>query len=65
MEEYKNFTDEELARAIELMVTPEELKSRPLMIAILKAADFTASEVREQITRGEQLFNGQPVSWSF
>ena len=62
---FELFTDAELARAIELMVTPSELKSRPLMIAILKAADFSACEVREQISSGEQLFDGNSVSWTF
>lgn len=64
----KNFelmTDQDLARAIELMVPPEELKSRQVMIAILKAADLTAQEVREQIIVGEKLFDGPSVSWSF
>lgn len=64
----KNFelmTNEDLAHAIELMVPPEELKSRQVMIAILKAADLTAQEVREQIITGEKLFEGPAVSWSF
>ena len=62
---FERFTDAELARAIELMITPDDLKSRTLMIAILKAADFSAREVREQIMSNEQLFNGRAVRWSF
>lgn len=62
---FELFTDAELARAIELMVSPEELRSRQIMIAILKAADFTAREVKDQIFCGETLFEGPSVSWTF
>ena len=50
--DFESFTNDELARAIELMVAPEELRSRQIMIAILKAADFTAREVKDQIFCG-------------
>ena len=63
--DFDSFTNDELARAIELMVTPEELRSRQIMIAILKAADFTAREVKDQIFCGETLFDGPSVSWTF
>lgn len=60
---FELFSDEELAHAIELMIPPEELRSRSIMIALLKAAEFSAKEVREQICDGEQLFDGPSLSW--
>ena len=62
---FEKFTDEELARAIELMVPPQELKSRSVMIAILRAAEYSAHEARNQILEGKPLFDGPSVSWAF
>lgn len=62
---FENLSDAELARGIELLVSPEELRSRPVMLAILKAADFTPEEVADQIAEGVPVFAGPAVSWTF
>lgn len=62
---FEMFSDNELARAIELMISPSDLMSRPAMIGLLRSADFTPDEVREQLCSNEQLNDGPRVSWSF
>ena len=63
--DYDKFSDDELARAIELMVTPAELMSRHVMTAILAAAEYTPQEVEEQFESGEPLNDGPCLSWNF
>ena len=63
--DYNKFSDDELARAIELMVAPDELMSRQIMTAILAAAEYTPQEVEEQLESGEPLNDGPHLSWNF
>ena len=57
---WDRFTDTELVRAVELMVSPSDLAIRDAALAVLKAFDYTPSEVREQLASG-QYFNDGPV----
>lgn len=65
---YINFdelTDEQLVRGVELLVEPDELKERGVLMAILKALDFQAQDVLEQIKLGEPLNAGPALSLNF
>lgn len=57
--DYSQFTDEELAQAIGLLVRPEWLRERAVMIAILAALDYTPECVKEQLDDGKPLHDGQ------
>ncbi len=56
---WNHFTDAELVRAVELMIAPSDLAIRGAALAVLKAFDYTPSEVREQLASG-QYFNDGP-----
>ena len=60
MEEYKNFTDEELIRAVELMVSRDDLRIREVDEALLAVFGYSGAEVREQLDSGECL-NDRPL----
>lgn len=60
--EYKNFTDEELINAVELMVAKSDLKIREVAEALLKTFDYTESEIREQLKSGEYLNASEPLN---
>ncbi len=60
MEEYKNFTDEELIRAVELMVSRDDLRIREVDEALLAVFGYSSAEVREQLDSGECL-NERPL----
>ena len=61
---YEVFTPEQLARAIELLVSPEDLSTNEVMVAILKSLDFTPEEVAAQLESGEQLNEGPSLVWA-
>lgn len=60
MEEYKSFTDEELIRAVELMVSRDDLRIREVDEALLAVFGYSSAEVREQLDSGECL-NERPL----
>lgn len=55
---YEKFTDAELVRAVELMVSPEDLTIRGVAEAILKALSYTPEEIEDQLESGEYLNAG-------
>lgn len=62
MNEYKNFTDEELIEAVELMIAKDDLKIREVAEALLKIFDYTENEIREQLKSGEYLSASEPLN---
>lgn len=62
MNEYKNFTDEELIEAVELMIAKDDLKIREVAEALLKIFDYTENEIREQLKSGEYLSVSEPLN---
>ncbi|MPN04701.1 hypothetical protein SDC9_151946 [bioreactor metagenome] len=62
---YETLSDEQLIRAIELMVTSDDLISRTVMVAILSALEYSPEEVKEQLESGEPLNAGPMLSWRF
>lgn len=63
--DYETLSEDQLIRAIELMVTPDDLMSRVVMAAILSSLEYSPEEVAEQIESGERLNDGQMISWNF
>lgn len=63
--EFTELTADQLRRAIELMVAPEWLNDPAVMIAILKACDFTQEDVSDQLDSGQQLNAGSRLVWRF
>ena len=61
---YANFTNEQLAHAIELMVSPDDLAQADVMVAILKALSFTPEEIAAQLESGEKLDDGPGLVWA-
>lgn len=62
MNEYKNFTDEELIEAVELMIAKDDLKIREVAEALLKIFDYTENEIRERLKSGEYLSASEPLN---
>jgi hypothetical protein len=60
-----SLTDKELARAIELLVSPDQLMSRDVMCGIIGSLGFTPEEVCEQLTENEPLNDGPMIRWNF
>ena len=58
MDNYEKFTDAELVRAVELMVSPEDLTIREVAEAILKTLSYTPEEIEDQLESGEYLNAG-------
>lgn len=58
--EFKNLTDKEILRGVELLVSPEDLTGRDVLISILRALDFNAQDVADQLKDGSPL-NAGPV----
>lgn len=58
--DWRQFTDRELVRALELMISPDDLAIREAAIALLEAFSYTPEEVREQLDSGE-YFNAGAV----
>lgn len=63
--DYETLSEDQLIRAIELMVTPDDLMSRVVMAAILSSLEYSPEEVAEQLESGERLNDGQMISWNF
>jgi len=61
--QYTDFSNEELAHAIELLVAPTDLAHREVMVAILKALDFSPEEVAAQLESEEHLNDGPSLLW--
>lgn len=62
---FDNLTLEELKRGVELLVSPEELCEREVLIGILKALEFEPQDVKHQIGTGTPLNAGPVLSLSF
>jgi hypothetical protein len=58
MEKFGNLSINELKRGVELLVAPEDLRDRRVLVAILKALEFSPEDVKTQIKLGEQLNAG-------
>lgn len=58
MEKFSNLTINELKRGVELLVSPEDLRDRRVLVAILKALEFSPGDVKTQIQLGEALNAG-------
>ena len=56
--DYSRFTDDEIIRAVELMVSPEDLTIREVAEAILKALSYTQQEIESHLQSGEYLNEG-------
>ena len=61
MEEYKKFTDQELVKAVELMICKDDLKIRQAAEALLSVFDYTAAEIQDQLESGEYLNSTEPL----
>ena len=61
MDMYKQFSDEELIKAVELMVSKDDLKIRDIAEMLLNAFDYSAAEITEQLSTGEYLSNAEPL----
>lgn len=59
-QDYSKFSDAELLHAVELLVSPDELCERQVLIAILNALEFQPQDVKEQLREGMPL-NAGPV----
>jgi len=55
---WETLTDAELAKAVELMVSPDDLTIRGAAIALLKEFDLTPEDVRKQLDSGEYFNSG-------
>lgn len=55
---WESLTDAELAKAVELMVRPDDLTIRGAAIALLETFDITPEDAREQLDSGEYFNNG-------
>lgn len=58
--DWESLTDAELAKAVELLVTPADLTIRGAALALLAAFSYTPEFVRETLNKGE-YFNAGPV----
>lgn len=61
MEEYKKFTNEEIIKAVELMICKDDLKIREAAEALLSVFDYTADEIKCQLKSGEYLNATEPL----
>jgi hypothetical protein len=52
------FTDRELKEAAELMIKPEWLQERDVLIKLLQHFDYTADEIRDQLNKAKPLHDG-------
>ena len=58
------FTDEEILRAVELMVSPSDLAIRQVAEAVLKSLSYTPQEIAAQLKSGEHLNAGAAFDFS-
>lgn len=61
MDQYKNFTDKELIKAVELMISKDDLCIREAAEALLAVFDYTADEIKDQLKSGEYLNATEPL----
>ncbi len=61
MKEYSGFTDSQLVKAVELMVSKEDLKIRGAAEALLAAFGYSRQEVSDQLDSGEYLNDQKPL----
>ena len=55
---FDDLTDEQLIRAVCLMVRPEWLREREVLAAILQALDYNAEDAAAIIASGQPLHDG-------
>ena len=55
---YTEISNDELAKAIALLVRPDWLSDRAVMIAILRALKITPQKVRKQLEKGVPAHKG-------
>ena len=55
---FESLTDDQLFKGVELLVAPEELSERCVLIAILNALEFRPQDVVDQIEVGTPLNAG-------
>ena len=60
--DYTEFSNQDLAKAISLIVRPEQLSDRAVMIAVLRALEISPKDVREAVEFGEPAFEGAHIS---
>lgn len=56
--DWRQFTDRELVRAVELFISPDDLTIREAAISLLEVFSYTPEEVREQLASGEYFNAG-------
>lgn len=61
MDQYKNFTDKELIKAVELMISKDDLCIREAAEALLSLFDYTEDEIKYQLESGEYLNATEPL----
>lgn len=61
MDQYKNFTDKELIKAVELMICKDDLCIREAAEALLSLFDYTEDEIKCQLKSGEYLNATEPL----
>lgn len=59
---YKNLTDEELIKAVELMIAKDDLKIREVAEALLSVFEYTEEEIKDQLSSGEYLNFAEPLN---
>lgn len=60
--DYTEISTEDLAKAITLLVRPEQLSDRGVMIAVLRALEISPKDVRDVVECGEPAFEGAHIS---
>lgn len=61
MKQYSGFTDSQLVRAVELMISKEDLKIREAAEALLATFGYSRDEIFDQLNSGEYLNNQEPL----
>ena len=59
---YDCFSDDELAKAIELMISPSDLTIREVAISMLGTLGYTSADIAEQLSSGEYFNSGAVFS---
>ena len=58
----EGYSDDELLRAVGLMVRPEWLRERAVMVAILRVLDYNGEDVAEVLAGGQPLHDGPQLA---
>ncbi|MGE4300861.1 MAG: hypothetical protein AB7F40_04570 [Victivallaceae bacterium] len=58
MSAFEMFTDDELARGVELMISPSDLKIREVAVALFEVMGYSPKDVRTQLDSGVPLSDG-------